>query len=41
MHDVANEHEAIVKHVLKRNADMAVKELIIHYTRIGGFWRNT
>ena len=37
MRDVATEHVSIVNHILDRNADLAVKDLIAHYTKTGEF----
>ncbi len=35
--DVASEHDSILHHVLERNADLAVADLVAHYTKTGDF----
>ncbi len=35
--DIGSEHDAILNHVLDKNADKAVSELVKHYTKTGEF----
>lgn len=35
--DISGEHDAILNHVLDKNADKAVSELVRHYTKTGEF----
>ena len=37
MRDVTSEHDSIVHHALDRNADLAVHDLVAHYTKTGEF----